>query len=134
MEGRDPERGGDEQDDSTLRLKAARRTAESIVELLRELERRADSLAMRNREIAERARDTEASLARLQAFDARVAQAAFDGVVVECVKSAADLVDALVKKPNDLLVMVKISEQAETLAAILAAHARVVDILQSAEQ
>ena len=134
MEGRDPEPRENGVSESTLRLRAATRTAESLAELLRELEQDADSLRSSSREIAERARQMEASAADLEAYKARVREAAIGGMDSDGLRSMSELVDALVKKPSDLLVMVKISEQAERLAAIVRAHAKVVDMLQAGEQ
>src|SRR5579864_9320154 len=114
---------GDGPSDAADRLRAAARTAEYLVELLRDLEREAGSAEEQGSESEDHGRE----LAELRD---NVREAALDGLSGDGLQSMGDLVEALVKKPSDLLVMVKLSEQAETLAAIIRSHKRVLAIVE----
>jgi hypothetical protein len=121
MEGTDASATGNGESEVADRLRAAAQTAEHLVELLRDLERAAaanesDGIPDHGQELAE-LRDS-------------VREAALDGLSVDGLQSMGDLVEALAKKPSDLLVMVKLSEQADNLAAIIRSHRRVLAIVQ----
>jgi hypothetical protein len=109
--------------DVSERLRAAAQTAEYLVELLRALEHDVATSQARTAESEDRGRE----LAELRDS---VLQAALDGLNPDDLQAMRELVEALARKPSDLLVMVKISEQAEQMAAIIRSHQRVLAIVQ----
>jgi hypothetical protein len=117
--------GGAHEPDASDKLRAAAQTAQYLVELLQDLER--DAAATHRREVEKQGRD-------LASFKADIRQIAFGGLDTQDVQTMAELVEALVRKPSDLLVMVKISEQAERLASIIHAHERVLEMVQETQE
>jgi hypothetical protein len=117
--------GGAHDPDASDKLRAAAQTAQYLVELLQDLER--DSAAAQMREVERQARD-------LATFGDIIRQIASGGLDAQDVRTMGELVDALVRKPSDLLVIVKISEQADRLASIIHAHERVLEMVQEAQK
>jgi hypothetical protein len=107
------------------RLRAAAQTAEYLVELLRDVEHEVTAAAD--------TRESEDAGQELTDLRDNVRTAALDGLTPEGLQAMGELVEALVKKPSDLLVMVKLSEQADKLSAIIRSHQSVLALVQDPE-
>lgn len=112
------------------RLAAAVQVAESLSRLLRDLRDEMEGTQQLARDMADRARLLEADAQRTLSLRQRLRAEAEVSSTGDEVRAMAELIDALASKPSDLLIMVKVSEQAERLAAIVRAHERVLRVLE----
>lgn len=81
--------------------------------------------------MAERLRFLEAQQQRASVWHEQLHRAVGQSLSPQDVQATAETVEALVQKPTDLLIMVRISEQAAQLAAMVRSYAelrRLIDI------